>query len=126
MTGAAEGTTVKVTINFDRSSVSPEYKVDFESALTSYEESWVFSGVEQSNYIYHAGENCGRAYNGSTITTATKTTDRTAIPVVRFLFFLTRSDFIPNASPLSKTPVFHLCRHYWRIYTLHNLRGSGS
>ncbi|MBQ6192002.1 MAG: hypothetical protein IJK51_06875 [Bacteroidaceae bacterium] len=74
VTEAAEGTTVKVTINFDRSSVSPEYKVDFESALTSYEESWVFSGVEQSNYIYHAGENCGRAHNGSTITTTTKIT----------------------------------------------------
>ena len=71
VTDAAEGTTVKVTINFDRSSVSPEYTVDFESALNTYE-SWVFAHVEQNNYKVHAGTNCGRASNGATITTATK------------------------------------------------------
>ncbi len=71
VTDAANGSTVNVTINFDRSSVSPEYIVDFESALNTYE-SWEFVGVSQSNLNRHAGENCGQTHNGSTITTATK------------------------------------------------------
>ena len=71
VTDATEGSTVNVTINFDRSSVAPSFDVDFESDLTAYEW-WVFTGITRSNMNYHDGGYCGQATSTATITTATK------------------------------------------------------
>ena len=74
VTGAANGSTVNVTINFDRSSVAPSFEVDFETNdLTSYD-SWVFNNFEITNYPKYEGDYVGQAKNGTnaTITTVAK------------------------------------------------------